>query len=84
MWFKSHDYVLETKHITRKVTLRRMSNITEFMPYLYTSNGENCLLVIEAQFGSLKMLGLVAVLKTKHEACVVREVSFTLEKLISR
>ena len=43
-------------------------NITEFMPYLHTSNGENCLLVTGAQFSSLKMLGLVAVLKTKHEA----------------
>ena len=76
MWFESRDYVLETKHLTRNVTLRRMSNITEFMPYPYTSKGENCLLVTGAQFSSLKMLGLIAVLKTKHEAHVIHEVSF--------
>ena len=28
----------------------KMSNITEFMPYLYTSNVGNCLLVTGAQF----------------------------------
>ena len=69
-----------------------MSNITEFMPYLYTSNGENCLLVTGVQFSSLTMLGLVAVLKAKHEAqpsdcrsqCVIHSCRFPLEKLISR
>ena len=71
----------------RRSTLHEMllfeeyQKITELKPYLYTSNGENCLLVTGAQFSSLKMLGLVAVLKTKHEAHVVHEVSLTLENL---
>ena len=64
-------------------------NITKLKPYLYTSNGENCLLVTEAQFSSLKMPRLVAVLKMKHEAqpsdccsrCVVHSCRFPLENL---
>ena len=80
MWFKSRDYLLETKHIAQRVTPWKMSNYHWISSLSVHIQWWNCLWVTGAQFSSLKMLGLVAVLKTKtkhNPLIVVHGVSFT-------
>ena len=54
MWFKSRDYLLETKHLTQKLLFRKCQIITELVAYLYTSNDETACESMEHSFSSLK------------------------------